>query len=96
MGGRLSGACRSPDVIRIRKGLDLPMAGGADPGPASTAGVSRVALVGADYVGLRPTMAVREGDVVTRGGLLFTDKKNPAVRFTSPGSGTVTAVSRGE
>jgi Na+-transporting NADH:ubiquinone oxidoreductase subunit A len=41
-------------------------------------------------------MAVREGDVVTRGGLLFTDKKNPVVRFTSPGSGTVTSISRGD
>jgi Na+-transporting NADH:ubiquinone oxidoreductase subunit A len=50
----------------------------------------------ADYVGMRPGMAVVIGDVVKRGQLLFTDKKTPGVRYTAPGAGTVVAVNRGE
>lgn len=58
--------------------------------------VSEVAVVGDDYAGLRPSMAVAEGDRVRRGQLLFTDKKTPGARFTSPGTGTVRAIHRGE
>ena len=80
----------------IRKGLRLPVTGEPDQviGPARTA--RRVALLGDDYVGLRPTMHVSEGDDVRRGELLFEDKKRPGVRFTSPAAGTVEAIHRGE
>ena len=81
--------------IKIKKGLDLPIAGAPEQiiedGPA----VTRVAVVGPDYAGMRPTMAVSEGDEVKLGQLLFEDKKNPGVRYTSPGSGKVIAVNRG-
>ena len=62
-----------------------------------SAGVSvgSVALLGPDYVGLKPTMQVQEGDRVKLGQPLFTDKKNPGVTFTSPGSGVVEAINRG-
>ncbi len=80
---------------RIRKGLDLPITGAPaqdiDTGPA----VSQVALVGDDYVGMKPKMAVQVGDSVKLGQLLFEDKKTPGVRFTSPGCGKVVAVNRG-
>jgi Na+-transporting NADH:ubiquinone oxidoreductase subunit A len=83
-------------MIKIRRGLDLPIAGVPaqviEPGPA----ISQVALIGSDYQGMKPTMAVRDGDRVKLGQLLFTDKKNPQVRFTSPASGVVVAVNRGE
>ncbi len=80
----------------IRKGLRLPVAGEPDQaiGPARTA--RRVALLADDYIGLRPTMHVSEGDDVRRGELLFEDKKRPGVRFTSPAAGTVEAIHRGE
>ena len=83
-------------MIKIRRGLDLPITGvpaqAIEQGPA----ISQVALIGSDYQGMKPTMAVREGDRVKLGQLLFTDKKNPQVRFTSPASGIVLAVNRGE
>jgi len=82
-------------MIRIKKGLDLPITGeprqSIDSGPA----VRTVALVGADYIGMKPKMAVREGDRVKLGQLLFTDKKTAGVRYTSPGAGVVTAINRG-
>ena len=48
-----------------------------------------------DYIGMKPTMAVREGDRVKLGQVLFEDKKTPGVVFTSPAAGRVTAVNRG-
>jgi Na+-transporting NADH:ubiquinone oxidoreductase subunit A len=55
-----------------------------------------VALLGADYVGLRPTMHVEVGDDVQRGQLLFEDKKVPGVRYTAPAAGRIAAINRGE
>lgn len=55
-----------------------------------------VAIVGDDYIGMRPTMLVQEGDSVIKGQPLFEDKKNPGVLFTAPASGTVVAIHRGE
>jgi Na+-transporting NADH:ubiquinone oxidoreductase subunit A len=82
-------------MFKIRKGLDVPIAGvpapGAEPGP----GVRSVALSGDDSPGLRPSMAVEVGDRVALGQLLYTDRRNPEVRYTSPGSGSVVAIHRG-
>ena len=80
----------------IRKGLRLPVSGEPDQTIGPTRMTRRVALLADDYVGLRPTMHVAEGDDVRRGELLFEDKKRPGVRFTSPAAGTVEAVHRGE
>jgi Na+-transporting NADH:ubiquinone oxidoreductase subunit A len=80
----------------LRKGLDLPITGPPDPTNVETASVRQVALLGADYIGLKPTMAVSPGDRVKLGQLLFTDKRNPEVRYTSPGAGVVSAVNRGD
>lgn len=55
-----------------------------------------VAIMGDDYIGMRPTMLVQEGDSVTKGQALFEDKKNPGVLFSAPASGTVVAIHRGE
>ncbi len=79
----------------IRKGLRLPVSGEPDQTIGPTRLTRRVALLADDYVGLRPTMHVAEGDDVRRGELLFEDKKRPGVRFTSPAAGTVEAVHRG-
>ncbi|EPP2347926.1 Na(+)-translocating NADH-quinone reductase subunit A, partial [Enterobacter hormaechei] len=60
------------------------------------ASIHHVAIVGDDYVGMRPAMLVQEGDRVIKGQALFEDKKNPGVMFTAPASGTVAAIHRGE
>ena len=83
-------------MIKITKGLDLPIAGQPDQQRIDDIAVTRVAVKGEEYVGLRPSMAVKEGDRVVKGQLLFEDKKIPGVRFTSPASGTVSAIHRGE
>lgn len=57
--------------------------------------ITRVALVGGDYHGLRARLAVEEGQIVRRGELLFEDRANPGVRHTAPAAGTVSAIHRG-
>lgn len=57
--------------------------------------VGTVAVLGPDYIGMKPTMAVNEGDLVKKGQLLFEDKKTPGVKFTAPAAGRVKAIHRG-
>lgn len=83
-------------MIKITKGLDLPIAGLPDGQRVDDVTVTRVAVKGEEYIGLRPSMAVKEGDRVAKGQLLFEDKKIPGVRFTAPASGIVSAIHRGE
>ncbi|HDL6741542.1 TPA: Na(+)-translocating NADH-quinone reductase subunit A [Yersinia enterocolitica] len=83
-------------MIKINKGLDIPIAGAPaqiiEEGPT----IHHVALLGEEYVGMRPSMLVQEGDWVKKGQALFEDKKNPGVMFTAPASGKVSAINRGE
>ncbi|MCB0731392.1 MAG: Na(+)-translocating NADH-quinone reductase subunit A [Ignavibacteriae bacterium] len=83
-------------VIRIKKGLNLPINGEPSNTIDESKTVKKVALLGNDYIGLKPTLAVNIGDKVKLGQLLFTDKKLPGVNFTSPGAGTVVEINRGE
>jgi Na+-transporting NADH:ubiquinone oxidoreductase subunit A len=79
----------------IKKGLDLPITGGPKQEIENGNPIKSVAVLGTDYVGMKPTMMVSEGDKVKLGQVLFTDKKNEGVKFTSPGAGIVKAINRG-
>ena len=83
-------------MIKLKKGLDIPISG--EPVPEFSIGKSprTVAVLGGDYVGMKPTMAVSEGDKVKLGQTIFTDKKIDGVIFTAPGAGKVVAINRGE
>ena len=81
--------------IKIKKGLELPITGAPEQVIYDAPAVQQVAVVGADYVGMKPTMLVAEGDRVKLGQPLFSDKKNPGVVFTAPGAGTVSKNNRG-
>ncbi|WP_072252070.1 NADH:ubiquinone reductase (Na(+)-transporting) subunit A, partial [Enterobacter bugandensis] len=83
-------------MFKIKKGLNLPIAGVPEQHVSCGASVRHVAILGDDYLGMRPSMLVQEGDRVIKGQALFEDKKNPGVMFTAPASGTVVAINRGE
>ena len=83
-------------LFKIKKGLDIPIAGSPEQEISAGVEVTSVALIGPDTIDLKPGMLVAEGDRVKLGQPLFNDKSNPGVQFTSPGSGTVTAINRGE
>jgi len=81
--------------VSLKRGLDLPIEGEPSQSIHDADPVSSVALLGFDYLGLKPTMAVAEGDRVELGQTLFNDKNNPEVQFVAPGAGTITAINRG-
>lgn len=81
--------------FQITKGLDLPISGRPEQKIRPGNPISHVALIGDDYIGMKPTMLVKEGDMVKTGQILFSDKKNKGVNFTAPGCGKVIAVNRG-
>ncbi len=82
-------------MITIKKGLDLPIAGAPSQVINDGKTIKKVALLGEEYVGMRPTMHVRVGDEVKKAQILFEDKKNPGVKFTSPANGKVIEINRG-
>jgi len=79
----------------IKEGLDLPITGGPEQVIEKGNKVKSVAILGKDYIGLKPKMMVAVGDTVKLGQVLFTDKQNPGVNFTAPGAGTVKEINRG-
>ena len=83
-------------MIKIKKGLDIPIYGTPAEVIVDSKKSRSVAILGNDYVGMKPTMLVEEGEQVKLGQPLFEDKKNPGVLFTSPAGGKVESINRGE
>ncbi|MBV5338494.1 MAG: hypothetical protein J0665_02885 [Deltaproteobacteria bacterium] len=83
-------------MVKITRGLDLPLSGSPDTRIDTAASVTHVALLGRDYIGMKPLMLVQEGDLVKLGQPLFVDKKHPEIRFTAPACGRIAAINRGE
>ncbi|MEX0350618.1 MAG: Na(+)-translocating NADH-quinone reductase subunit A [Paracoccaceae bacterium] len=79
----------------LKKGLNLPVDGTPEqtihPGPE----YHSVAVLGSDYIDLKPKMLVQEGDEVQRGAPLFCHKDAAQAMMVAPVSGKVTAVNRG-
>ena len=75
--------------------MDIPVKGEPEQAIYDGPPVNTVALLGYDYVGIKPTMTVAVGDQVKLGQALFSDKRNPTVSFTSPGAGKIVEINRG-
>ena len=84
------------ETITIRKGLDLPIGGAAEMLLTDARSITTYAVKPTDFVGLTPRLLVEEGDAVNVGDALFVDKNDERIRFTSPVSGQVKAIVRGE
>ncbi len=82
-------------VFIARKGLDLPITGQPTDEIFDAPASSQVALLGPDYIGLRPRMLVNAGDCVKLGQPVFEDRTVPGVTFTAPAAGEVVGVNRG-
>ena len=83
-------------MIKISKGLDLPISGKPDISITDEPKISSVSLLANDFVGMKPTMLVKENDEVKVGEKLFEDKKNPGIFFTSPAGGLIKSINRGD
>ncbi len=82
--------------LALKKGLDIPIKGAAAPEVIKTVSPDVVAVKPTDFKGLVPRLLVKEGDAVKAGSPLMADKQRPEILFTSPVSGTVQQIVRGE
>ena len=83
--------------IRLKKGFTINLSGKAAPKIAETEPAETVSIKPTDFHGLYiPKVVVKEGDNVKAGSVLFHDKKLERIQFTSPVSGEVVEIKRGE
>lgn len=82
--------------INLRQGLNIPISGAAAQKTSKNVASTVIAIKPTDFKGLMPRLLVREGDAVEAGSPILADKVSPEILFTSPVSGTVAEVVRGE
>ena len=85
----------SKDFV-LKKGLSIPVAGEAELRVSKTTAPGIVAVQPTDFKGFLPRLLVKEGDPVLCGSPVLADKKNADILLTSPVSGTVREIVRGE
>jgi Na+-transporting NADH:ubiquinone oxidoreductase subunit A len=85
-----------PEIYKITKGLTINLSGKAERFFGKTIVSELYALKPGDFHGVVPKLEVKEGSLVKAGTPLFVDKANPAICFTSPVSGSVCTINRGE
>ena len=82
--------------VKIRKGVNIKLKGVAEKLYADASSTSDVVIKPTDFPGLIPKLSVKVGDKVKAGSPLFYNKEIDRVLFTSPISGEVTEINRGE
>ena len=80
----------------LKKGLNIPIAGEAELRVSKTIAPCIVAVRPTDFKGFLPRLLVKEGDPVLCGSPVVADKQNADILLTSPVSGTVKEIVRGE
>ena len=71
-------------VIKLKKGLDIKLNGEAEKVVKPAGKIAFCALKPTDFRALTPKLAVKVGDEVKAGDVLFTDKAHPEIKFTAP------------
>ncbi len=84
------------DSIKLRKGLNIKLKGGAKEEVKTLSAPLKVALKPTDFLELTPKLKVKVDAVVKAGDALFYDKYHPEIVFTSPVGGKVVSINRGE
>jgi Na+-transporting NADH:ubiquinone oxidoreductase subunit A len=84
------------DVLRIRRGTDIKLQGEAEKILTDAPQAETYAIKPTDFVGIKPKVVVKEGHEVKAGTVLMYDKNKEEVKFTSPVSGEVVEVKRGD
>ena len=84
------------ETVKIRKGLNIKLKGKAEKVYVDVPISETVAVKPTDFTNLRVKLLCQVGDEVKAGTALFCDKDNDKVVFTSPVSGEVVEVKRGD
>ena len=79
----------------LKKGLNVSISGVLEDVTITEAPVKTVAVLGDDYIGLKPRLSVAAGDSVVVGTPIFTHKDTPEVQIVSPVAGRIKAINRG-
>lgn len=82
--------------FKLKRGFDIRLKGAAEAVLEDAPAPKSVALKPTDFPGLTPKLSVKADAQVKAGDALFFDKYNPEILFTSPVSGTVKSINRGE
>lgn len=83
--------------IKLKKGFTINLAGKAAPKVVEPEQPETFVIKPTDFHGIyMPKPVVKEGDTVKAGSALFHDKKHENILFTSPVSGEVVEIKRGE
>ncbi len=83
-------------IITLKKGLDIKLNGEAEKILVDTNKTKMFAVQPTDFEGIIPKLVVKPETEVKAGTVLFFAKKNPNIKFTSPVSGIVKQIVRGE
>lgn len=81
--------------FKLRKGLDIPLAGAPERIIEDAQPIGSVALLGQDYPGIKPVIRVAKGDKVRLGQAVFHDRSHPELVFVAPGAGVVSDIHLG-
>jgi Na+-transporting NADH:ubiquinone oxidoreductase subunit A len=84
------------EVIKIKKGLDINMIGQAEKIYVKAPRAKTFAIKPGDWHGLTPKIIPKLCDEVKVGTPIFYDKYHPEIKFTSPVSGILQVINRGE
>ena len=84
------------ELIRLRKGLNIRLAGKAEKILLPEVAVTRFGVRFADFPGLTAKLDITEGSLVKAGSVLFHDKSYPEIKYVSPVSGEVKEIVRGD
>jgi Na+-transporting NADH:ubiquinone oxidoreductase subunit A len=83
-------------LVKLKKGLDIKIKGPAEKILAADVNPTLYGVKPIDFQSLTPKLDVKPGDMVLAGSPLFHDKNRPEVLFSSPVSGKVLSVNRGD
>ena len=81
--------------FKIRKGHNIKLVGDAPKNDLGNVSSTTYAVSPLDFPGITPKLAVKAGEKVQAGDVLFFDKDRPEVKICSPVSGEVAEVKRG-
>ena len=82
--------------ITIKKGFDIKLAGKPSTEIADALDSSTVSVQPGEISGIKVRLAVKEGDIIKRNAVLFSDKRDDAFTYRSPAAGVVKEIVRGE
>lgn len=83
-------------VIKLKKGLDIKLEGEAEKVLVPTVKSKTYGVRPTDFKGITPKLLVKVGDKVKAGTAIMFDKYRPELLFSSPVSGTIKEIVRGE